>query len=126
MQGSAARTYTGNWNDYSGRDSNGDEKWSSDKDAAATIHFHSTGAIVCGSYLTRGGKADVFLDGKFDRTVDVYPDGVRRIAAEDVWHKFDLPDADHEIRVVVRGEKYGDSRGAEVHVQSLVVYRQER
>ena len=36
--------------------------------------FQGTGAIVVGSYLTNGGKLDVYVDGKFDRTLDVYSD----------------------------------------------------
>ena len=45
------------------------------KGAEAAIKFEGTGAIISGFYLPSGGKADIYLDGELDRTIDVYPDG---------------------------------------------------
>ncbi len=61
-----------------------------EKGAEASIDFEGTGAIVVGPYLDTGGRADVYLDGRLDRTVDVYSDGARATADEAVWHKFGL------------------------------------
>jgi hypothetical protein len=93
------------------------------KGAQATIRFRGTGAIVTGPYLPAGGKADVYLDGKLDRTVDVYPDEDSVKNGEAVWHAFRLKDAEHTVRVVVRGEPYPGSKGSEVGIEGLVVFR---
>jgi hypothetical protein len=76
-----------------------------------------------GPYLPSGGKADVYLDGKLDRTVDVYPDENNAKRGESVWHTFKLKNGKHEIRLVVRGEPYEGSTGTDIAVQDLVVFR---
>ncbi|MEK7754552.1 MAG: ADP-ribosylglycohydrolase family protein [Acidobacteriota bacterium] len=91
--------------------------------AEASISFEGTGAIVTGPYLPTGGKADVYLDGKLNRTVDVYPDEDQPKSGEDVWHAFKLKPGKHAIRVVVRGEPYGASKGTEIGLTDLVVFR---
>jgi hypothetical protein len=57
--------------------------------------------VVRGLYLPSGGKADVYLDGKFDGTVDVFADEAGVKGGEDVWHAFGLGKQRHKIRVVV-------------------------
>ena len=94
-----------------------------DQGAEASISFEGTGAIVTGPYLPTGGKADVYLDGKLNRTVDVYPDEDQPKSGEAVWHAFRLKPGKHAIRVVVRGEPYGASKGTEIGLTDLVVFR---
>ena len=98
-------------------------RMASAKGAQASIRFRGTGAIVTGPYLPTGGKAEVYLDGKLDRTVDVYPDedGVKN--GEAVWHAFGLKNAEHTVRVVVLGERYPGSKGAEIGIEGVVVFR---
>ena len=101
----------------------GPSKFSSAKGAEASITFEGTGAIVVGPYLPNGGKADVYLDGKLDRTVDVYPDEDRIKHGEAVWHAFGLKPGKHTVRVAVRGEPYPGSKGAEIQIEDIVVFR---
>ena len=49
--------------------SKGVAKVASAKAAEANITFQGTGAIATGSYLTSGGKLEVWLDGKLNRTL---------------------------------------------------------
>jgi hypothetical protein len=42
---------------------------------------------------------------------------------EAVWYAFGLEDGEHEIRLVVRGEPYAESRGSEICLTELVVFR---
>lgn len=100
-----------------------DRRVASEKDAEASIRFRGTGAIVVGPYLVRGGKADVYLDGKLDRTVDVCSDEDSDKRDEAVWHVYGLKSGEHELRVVVRGEPYEGCRGTDVGVSALVVFR---
>jgi len=96
---------------------------SGSKGAEALIEFDGTGAIVVGPYFPTGGKADVYLDGALDRTVDVHPDEEARKRAEAVWHGFGLDPGRHSLRLVVRGEPYGDSQGTDIAIHDLVVFR---
>ena len=70
-----------------------------------------------------GGKIDVYLDGKLDRTLDVFSDEKGSRGGESVWHAFGLKNGKHTVRVVVRGEKYKASSGAVVGVAELVPFR---
>jgi hypothetical protein len=98
--------------------------WSSEATGSeASIRFVGTGAVLTGWYLPTGGLADVYLDGVHAGTVDTYPDEDDVKIDDAVWHEFDLADGDHEIRLVVRGEPYPESRGAEICLTGLVVYR---
>ena len=109
--------YTGPWRDSM------EGHFASTKDAAATISFSGTGVIVTGTYLTSGGKADVYLDGKLDRTVDVYPDEPHNKGGDAVWHVFGLKPGQHTVRLVVRGETYPGSSGSDICIEDLVVFR---
>ncbi len=101
---------------WSGAWAQGGALRSVEKGAEAAISFAGTGAIVVGPYLPGGGKADVYLDGRLSRTVDVDSDEDQAKDDEAVWHAFGLKDCEHTVRLVVRG-------GAPVGVQALVVFR---
>lgn len=96
---------------------------SSTEGSEATIEFEGTGAIVSGFYLPSGGKADIYLDGELDRTVDVYPDEDRPKGWESVWHDYRLEEGKHELRIVVRGEPYPGSTGSDIALTHLLVFR---
>jgi len=93
------------------------------KGAEASISFEGTGAIVSGPYLPYGGTADVYLDGQLHRTVDVYSDEKYDKGGEAVWHAFGLKPGKHTLRIVVRGEPYPGSAGADVAIEDLIVFR---
>jgi hypothetical protein len=98
-------------------------KMSSAKAAEASVSFDGTGAIVTGSYMPAGGTADVYLDGKLDRTVDVYPDENSTKTGEAVWHAFGLKNGKHTVKLVVRGEPYPGSTGSEISLDDIIVFR---
>jgi ADP-ribosylglycohydrolase len=93
------------------------------KGATAAISFEGTGAVVAGAYLTTGGMLEVYLDEKLDRKLDVYSDERGDRAGEAVWHVFGLKPGKHTVRLVVLGERYPESGGADVSVDDLIVYR---
>jgi hypothetical protein len=118
-------SWTGNWQAQTARGARGARarKVSAVKGAEALIAFEGTGAIVTGPYLPGGGRADVYLDGKLHRTVDVHPDEDQAKGGEAVWHAFGLRSGRHTVRIVVRGEPYGNSGGAEIALEDLVIFR---
>ncbi len=111
--------FTGAWK----KDEKRPTRTASAQGAEAAIAFTGTGVIVVGPYLAAGGKADVYLNGKLDRTVDVNSDEKGNKGGESVWHAFGLKSGAHTVRVVVRGESYGAGAGTEVAVEEAVVFR---
>ncbi len=95
----------------------------STKGAAGFFSFEGTGVIIVGPYLPSGGKAEIFLDGKRSRTVDVYPDEDHTKNGEAVWHEFGLKNGKHTVRLVVLGETYPGSKGSDIGVESFIVFR---
>ncbi len=89
----------------------------------ATIVFEGNGVILSGPFLPTCGMADVYLDSKLRRTVDCYPDEDARKNGEALWHDFDLTAGRHELRLVVRGEPIFESKGADVALTDLIVFR---
>jgi hypothetical protein len=109
--------WTGNWRKVTqGRTAN-------DKGAEATIAFEGTGAMIVGPYLPTGGKAEVYLDGKLDKVIDIYPDEPHAKGGESVWHAFKLKPGKHTLRLVVLGEPYAGSKGSDISIRDLVVFR---
>ena len=96
---------------------------SNQRGAEASISFTGTGAGLIGILLPTGGTADVYLDGVLSDTVDVYPDESMSKTNESLWHRFGLEDKEHELRIVVRGEKYGESQGSDISIMRLTVFR---
>jgi hypothetical protein len=93
------------------------------KGAEAAVTFRGTGAIITGTYLVDGGKLDAYLDGRLDRTLDVYSDEKGPRGGESVWHAFGLKNGEHQVRLAVRGERYERSSGAKVSLDDIIVFR---
>lgn len=110
-------SWSGDWNVGPSR------KTASAKGAEASVSFEGTGVIVVGPYLPTGGKAQVYLDGKLDQTIDVYPDEANGKGGESVWHAFGLKNTKHTVRLVVMGEPYAGSKGADIGLEDLIVFR---
>ncbi len=93
------------------------------KGPAAEVSFQGTGAILSGPLMAKGGTADIYLDGELHGTVDVYSDSTYNRVSEAVWHAFGLPDAEHRLRVVVRGEVPQGGQGTDITLEKLIVFR---
>jgi hypothetical protein len=116
-------SWKGNWQAQQRRNSDAVSRTASERGAEATVSFQGTGAIVTGPYLPNGGKLEVYLDGKLDRTADVYSDEKNSKTGEAVWHGFGLKKGTHSVRVVVLGEPYPGSSGSVVTLDDVVVFR---
>ena len=101
-------------------------KTASHSGAEASITFFGTGAIISGPLLSGGGKADVYLNGKFDRSLDVCSDENRDRLGEAVWRRLGLPPGEHTVRLVVRGEPHPPCRDSRVAIDDLIVFTSGR
>ncbi|MDX1984528.1 MAG: ADP-ribosylglycohydrolase family protein [Bryobacteraceae bacterium] len=95
----------------------------SQKGAEAALEFEGTGAILRGPYLPDGGTADVYLDGRLHKTIDVVSDERDRRIAESLWHAFRLAPGKHNLRIVVKGEPGPGAKAADVAIERLIVFR---
>ncbi|MCX8037521.1 MAG: ADP-ribosylglycohydrolase family protein [Candidatus Sumerlaeia bacterium] len=95
-------------------------RMTAEKGAEAQITFEGTGAIITGAFFTSGGLFEMYLDGRLDRVLDVFDNETRYRSW--IWHKFDLKPGRHTLRLVVRGERYPGSEGADVGICDLIVF----
>lgn len=120
-------TWKGRWEDY--RDPSGkprpDFRRAYIKGAEATITFKGTGFVLVGAYLPSGGLADIYLDNGSPVTIDAYLEDAETRLVESLYHRFDLPDGEHTLRIVTRGEPYPGSKGQDVLIHGLIVFRRQ-
>jgi len=88
------------------------------------FNFNGTGISLMGNWVKDGGKADVYLDGKFQRRVNTY----YNYAAQEhrdvsIWHKFQLAPGKHTVKLVVAGEKHPDSMGANIYLTQAILFK---
>lgn len=119
----------GNWTDARPKDPTMLEVKSPAKFSATTgdeisFTFEGTGVSLVGNWFQDGGKADVYVDGEFKRTIDCYFFYAnQQHDSMDLYHLTNLPAGKHTIKVVVRGEKRPESTGAKVFISQILVFK---
>lgn len=121
--------FTGNWKTCQRVGWPGEKPWDQAIFAekagdAIEISFSGTGISIDGNWFKDGGKADVYLDGKFVRTIDTYyfynnqeHDNIT------IWHITGLAEGQHKVKLVVKGEKKPDSLGTKVYITKASIYK---
>jgi hypothetical protein len=85
--------------------------------------FTGTGASLTGVWNKVGGKADIFVDGVFDRTIDTYFNyNKQEYGTTSIWHKFGLTQGNHKVRIEIRGEKVPESEGTKINLTDALVF----
>jgi hypothetical protein len=120
----------GKWKNYGFPDRNNSGKmtnqafYSEKKGDEISFTFEGTGVSLNGNWLRDGGRADVFVDGEFKRTIDCffYFAGQEHLNM-DIYHITNLQPGKHTIRLLVKGEKRPESEGARVYVTEAVVFK---
>ena len=86
--------------------------------------FEGTGVSISGNWFKDGGKADVFVDGQFKRSIDCYFNySNQQHENMDLYHITNLAQGKHTIKVVVKGEKRPESAGTNVYITEAVVFK---
>ncbi len=95
--------------------------------ASAELSFEGSGIIVTAIHNPEGGTVEVFLDEEAMGTYDTFSEDGRTKFDESLWHRFDLIDGPHHLRLRLTGEPYvrGDVRaeGSKLALQDAVVFR---
>ena len=98
------------------------------KGAEVVFTFNGTGAVIMGRWDKDGGKADVYVDGRFVREIDNYYYVMNRGAGHGwlngahLFHVINLEPGDHTIRIVVNGKKNDKSEGTKIRISRAIVY----
>ena len=98
------------------------------KGAEVVFTFNGTGAVIMGRWDKDGGKANVYVDGRFVREIDNYYYVMNRGAGHGwlngahLFHVINLEPGDHTIRIVVNGKKNDKSEGTKIRISRAIVY----
>jgi len=84
--------------------------------------FTGTGISLEGNWYKDGGMADVYVDGNLHRSIDTYYNFADQEHTVNIWHVFNLPAGDHQIRLAVKGEKRPEALGSRVYVTSATIF----
>ncbi len=110
----------GKWQNYK----NGQSVYSGTKGDEISLNFEGSGISIVGNWFKDGGKADIYLDGKFVRTIDCYFFySNQQHQNMSLFHLFNLEDGKHIIRLVVKGEKRPESIGTNVYISEAVIFK---
>ena len=87
----------------------------------ATLKFNGTGIVLCGFQSVRGGRADVYIDGKkHPLTLDAWiPANCYDV---DMWREWNLAPGKHELRLVVRDDADARATNKEIILFRAVIY----
>ncbi len=120
-------TFRGEWKIQEASDRSGQpvkqSMFAQNKGDELEIAFSGTGIALTGNWFRDGGKADLFVDGKFHRTIDTYYYFANQQHVETLWHVTGLQQGEHKIRVVVRGEKRPESEGTKVYLTGATIFK---
>lgn len=113
-------SFKGNWQEYEKKQA----KYSGKEGDEAQFSFEGTGVSVVGNWLKDGGKAEVYVDGQFERMVDCFFYFAKQQHENmDLFHITNLPEGKHTVCVVVKGEKRPESEGTNLYISEAVVFK---
>jgi hypothetical protein len=85
--------------------------------------FNGTGIALIGNWVRDGGKADVYLDGKFHKTIDSYFFWNNQEHNDiSLWHIVGLEPGDHSVKLVLKGDKRPESTGTRVYISEALIF----
>lgn len=87
--------------------------------------FTGNGVALTGSWKKDGGQADIYLNDQFQRSIDTYYDhfGQEKNRETFLWHKLQLDEGQHTLKLVVKGTKKEKSKGSRIYIQSARVFK---
>ena len=120
--------FTGKWQVYkvlSGRENIPREQsmFAEKSGDELVLNFSGTGISLEGNWYRDGGKADIYVDGNFHRTIDTYYDFANQQHTESIWHILNLKPGDHTVKMTVKGEKRPESEGTRVYITSATIFK---
>ena len=87
------------------------------------IKFSGTGISIEGNWYKDGGKADIYVDGTLNRSIDTYYYFAGQQHTTSIWHVLNLQPGDHSVKLVVKGEKRPESEGTRLYLTSAIIFK---
>ena len=121
--------FNGNWNvfktkSWDGKTETKQAMVSNKKGDELEFEFSGTGISLMGNWVKDGGKADIYLDGKFNRSIDTYYDYSKQEHRNiSIWHVFQLKPGKHIVKVVVKGEKNTKLLNSNIYITEAIVFK---
>jgi ADP-ribosylglycohydrolase len=98
--------------------------YSNKKGNELELKFNGTGISINGDWVKDGGKADIYIDGVLNRTIDTYYNFSGQEHKDiSIWHAFGFLQGDHTLRIVVKGEKRPESADTNIYISGALVFR---
>ena len=119
-------TFEGKWSNFVYGDGDPDLfKMATEPGASMNISFTGTAATLLGSWNVDGGRANVYVDGKFVEKIDTYyreEAGKYNDNRSHIFHILGLKPGKHTLRLVVTDDKSSKSTGHKIWIERMVVY----
>ena len=116
--------FKGNWDSLIKDNGVVEARFSANAGDEATYSFEGTGAFIAGNWNRNSGKADVFVDGVFKRTIDNYFDFAGQSPGNNtIFVVTSLPEGKHTVRIVVKGEKRAEALAANIYLTQATVFK---
>jgi hypothetical protein len=126
VRDSAQWRFKGNWQNFVYGDGDPDLfKMTNEPGASMEIPFDGTGVTVLGSWNVDGGRANVYVDGKFVKKIDTYyreDAGKYNDNRSHIFHILGLNPGKHSLRLVVTDDSNPKSTGHKIWIERIVVY----
>lgn len=122
QEGDARIAYAGAWKtSASSVLLGGTQAYSDSAGASCTVSFTGTGLRWYGNRAPAYGRANVYVDGSYDRTIDLYSSTAKYGQA--LWAVGGLSlDQTHTVTVRVLGDRNASSRGSAVAIDAFDVF----
>lgn len=112
--------YSGSWSHSNQTGNSGNNfSFSSETGAYTEFTFIGTGIKVLGKTHPSRGLADVYIDGKFVKTIDEY--AKQETYKAPIFEKNGLTPGKHTVKIVVKGQKSSQSSGTTITIDSFIV-----
>ena len=99
-------------------------KVSGKKGSLAEFSFEGSGISVNGNWVSDGGKAEIYLDGRLNRIIDTYYNfSGQQHQFVSIWHATGLKPGKHTVRIVVTGDKRTEASGSNIYISDAVIFR---
>ena len=107
----------------SGTGITGESQYAVKKGDSVELTFTGTGVSLTGTWNREGGKADIYVDDKLERTIDTYFNyNNQQYGNTSIWHKFNLAPGIHKVRLEVKEEKRTESEGTKINLTDALVF----
>ena len=116
--------FTGNWQIHKKGSGENQSMVSMVAGNMAEFTFEGTAVFIAGNWYRDCGKADIYVDGEFRRTIDAfYNYSGQQPSNEKLIPILNLPEGKHTVRIVVKGEKRPESEGTQIYLTEATVFR---